>query len=76
VGVLAPALHVVGLARQPDAIVEHDRLERESEEFHARAAAGYRELAERFPDRIVVLDASRPAAELAEEVYGALRVRT
>ncbi len=45
-------------------------------EFHARAAAGYRELAERFPERIVVLDARRPADELAEEVYGALRVRT
>jgi dTMP kinase len=55
---------------------EHDRLERESDEFHARAAAGYRELAERFPERIVVLDAARPADELAEEVYGALRVRT
>ena len=55
---------------------EHDRLERESEDFHARAAAGYRELAARFPERIVVLDAKRPADELAEEVYGALRVRT
>jgi dTMP kinase len=55
---------------------DHDRLERESPDFHARAAAGYRELAARFPERIVVLDASRPADELAEEVYGALRVRT
>ena len=55
---------------------EHDRLERESETFHARAAEGYRELAERFPERIVVLDARRPADDLAEEVYGALRVRT
>jgi dTMP kinase len=55
---------------------EHDRLERESEAFHARAAAGYRELAARFPERIVVLDAKRPAEDLAEEVYGALRVRT
>ena len=55
---------------------EPDRLERESDEFHARAAAGYRELAERFPERIVVLDATRPADELTEEVYGALRVRT
>ena len=55
---------------------EHDRLERESEDFHARAAAGYRELAARFPERIVVLDAKRPADDLAEEVYGALRVRT
>jgi dTMP kinase len=55
---------------------EHDRLERESDEFHARCAEGYRELAERFPERIVVLDATRPADELAEEVYGALRIRT
>ena len=54
----------------------YDRLEREGDDFRARAAAGYRELAERFPERIVVLDATRPADELAEEVYGALRVRT
>ena len=55
---------------------EHDRLERESAAFHARASEGYRELAQRFSERIVVLDATRPADELAEEVYGALRVRT
>ena len=55
---------------------EHDRLERESEAFHARAAAGYNELGVRFPERIVVLDAKRPANDIAEEVYGALRVRT
>lgn len=55
---------------------EHDRLERESDEFHVRAAAGYRELAARFPERIVVLDGTLPAATIAEEVYGALRVRT
>jgi dTMP kinase len=53
---------------------EQDRLEREGEEFHARVAEGYRELAARFAERIVVLDAARPADELAEEVYGALRV--
>ena len=53
-----------------------DRLEREGDDFRARTAAGYREIAARFPDRVVVLDATRPADELAEEVYGALRVRT
>jgi dTMP kinase len=52
---------------------EHDRLEREDADFHARADAGYRELAERFPERIVVLDGARPRDELAEEVYGSLR---
>ena len=61
----------------PSRIQRHyDRLEREGDDFRARAAAGYRELAERFPERIVVLDATRPADELAEEVYGALRFRT
>ena len=54
----------------------HDRLERESTDFHARRPRAYRELAGRFPERIVVLDAARPPDELAEEVYGALRVRT
>jgi dTMP kinase len=55
---------------------EHDRLEREGEEFRARVDAGYRELASRFPERIVALDGTRPADVLAEEVYGALRVRS
>jgi dTMP kinase len=55
---------------------EHDRLERESDDFHARAAAGYRELAARFPERIVVLDGTLPPETIAEEVYGALRVRS
>jgi dTMP kinase len=53
---------------------EHDRLESEDVEFHALAGEGYRELADRFPERIVVLDGMRPVEELAEEVYGALRV--
>jgi dTMP kinase len=55
---------------------EHDRLEREDAGFHARTAEGYRALAARFPGRIVVLDATRPAEELAQEVHGALRVRS
>ena len=55
---------------------EHDRLERESDDFHARADAGYRELAARFPERIVVLDGTLSAEKISEEVYGALRVRS
>ena len=54
---------------------EHDRLEREAFDFHERVREGYRELASRDPERYVVLDAARPPDELAEEVYGALRVR-
>ena len=65
------------VAHLPERLLrDHDRLERESDDFHARAAAGYRELAARFPERIVVLDGTLPAETLAEEVYGALRVRS
>jgi dTMP kinase len=55
---------------------DHDRLEREGEEFRAQVDAGYRELAARFPERILALDGSRPPETIAEEVYGALRVRS
>ena len=50
-----------------------DRIERESAAFQARVAAAYLQLAERWPERIVALDGSRPAEELAEQIHGALR---
>jgi dTMP kinase len=49
-----------------------DRLEREGAELQERVDAGYRELAERFPDRIHVVDAARTAEEIAEEIYALL----
>jgi dTMP kinase len=55
---------------------DHDRLEREGGDFRVRVDTGYRELAARFPERIVTLDATRDPDDLAEEVYGALRVRS
>src|SRR6185503_4409137 len=49
----------------PARIQRHfDRLEREGDDFRARTARGYGELAARFPERILVLDATRPADEL------------
>jgi len=80
VGGLVPEVTFL-LLLDPDRVAERlsasrDRLEREGDDFRARVDAGYRELAERFPERIVVLDGSRPADELAEEVYGALRRRS
>ena len=47
---------------------ELDRIERADAGFRRRVADGYRRLPELFPDRIVMLDASRPADEIAEEV--------
>jgi dTMP kinase len=54
---------------------EHDRLEREGEAFRALAASGYRDLAARFPERILVLDGTRPEDEIADRVYETLRIR-
>jgi dTMP kinase len=53
-----------------------DRIEREDDAFRARVDAAYLELAERWPERIVVLDGALPALELAERALGALRVRS
>ena len=51
---------------------ERDRIEREEDDFHACAARAYRQLAEREPDRFVVVDGTASAELLAEEIYGAL----
>jgi dTMP kinase len=50
-----------------------DRIEREGLDFLRRVDAAYRELAERFPERIVVLDATLSEAELAYRVRDGLR---
>ncbi|CAB4710896.1 MAG: dTMP kinase [Actinobacteria bacterium] len=47
---------------------ELDRIEREDDSFRARVVAAYRDLASRDPERVVVLDASLPVAELAERI--------
>jgi dTMP kinase len=52
---------------------ERDRIEREEDDFHARAARAYRQLAEREPDRFIVVDGTASSELLAEEIYGALR---
>jgi dTMP kinase len=45
-----------------------DRMEREGASFRAAVAAGYREVAELFPERIVLLDGALPREELAGRV--------
>ena len=47
-----------------------DRMEREDGTFRAAVADGYRQLAERFPDRIVVLDGSQPMWDVAARRRG------
>ena len=50
-----------------------DRIEREGIGFLERVDAAYGELAERFPERIVAIDATGPAAEIARLVRDGLR---
>ena len=45
-----------------------DRLEAEGRDLQRRVAAGYDELARRFPERIVALDGERPPDEIAAQV--------
>lgn len=56
--------------------VEPDRLEREGEQLQAKVDAAYRELAVRFPDRIVTIDATGWPDEIAKEVRERLRDRS
>ena len=56
--------------------VDPDRLEREGTELQAKVDAAYRKLAERFPDRIVTIDATREPEAIAKEVRERLRDRS
>jgi dTMP kinase len=50
-----------------------DRLEAEPVEFHDRVRAGFLSLARQDPQRYLVLDATRPAAELTQEIQERVR---
>lgn len=50
-----------------------DRIESEPDDFHERVRAGFRALAEADPDRYLILDASRPQAELSREIQYRIR---
>jgi dTMP kinase len=56
--------------------VQPDRLEREGATLQAKVDAAYRELARRFPERIVAVDAARAPEEIAREVHERLRDRS
>jgi dTMP kinase len=51
---------------------ERDRMERESAAFRRQVEIGYRQLAEMFPERIVVLDGTQPRELIARQVRQAL----
>ncbi len=58
--------------REAEGTAARDRLEREDVSFHERVREGYLRLAERERSRIVVMDASRPLAEVVRAILGNL----
>ncbi|WP_067969162.1 dTMP kinase [Nocardiopsis trehalosi] len=50
-----------------------DRIEAESVEFHGRVRKGFRELAERAPERYLVLDAREPQERILREIQRRVR---
>lgn len=75
---LMPDLTVLLLLDPAEAggrVAAPDRLEREGVELQRRVDAAYRELAERFPERIVPVDGARPAEEISEVIRERLRSR-
>lgn len=55
-------------SRSVSGLKREDRFEREDVQFHERVRAGFLELAQAEPCRFRVVDASRPAAEVAKEI--------
>jgi dTMP kinase len=53
-----------------------DRLELEGTALQGKVDAAYRSLAERFPERIVTVDADRPADQIRDEILERLRQRS
>jgi dTMP kinase len=52
-----------------------DRMEQQPAEFYERVREAYRELAKRDPDRVVLIDASRNADRIENEIWQMLRSR-
>ncbi len=66
---ISPAL---GRDRQHERAQEPDRLERESEDFFARIAVAYDELAAAEPTRIRAIDASQPPVQVLGQALAAV----
>ena len=54
---------------------ENDRLEQAGMEFHKKVYAGYKTLAEKYPERIVCINARQTPEEIAKEVIQTLKAK-
>jgi dTMP kinase len=61
-----------GRARQGTRALDPDRLEREGEEFFARIAAAYEDLARAEPERVRALDAEQPPELVLRDALAAI----
>ena len=52
---------------------ENDRLEQAGMEFHKKVYGGYKKLAEKYPDRIVSINAAQTPQEIAKQVIEVLK---
>jgi dTMP kinase len=62
----------IGRERSQGRALPLDRLERESDAFFERIAAGYRELARAHPERIRTIDAARPPEDVLAAALAAV----
>ncbi len=66
----------VGLARiSANSGREVNRLDVEKMEFHQKVRASFLELAKRYPERYVIIDASKSRDEVVEETYNAIKAK-
>lgn len=54
---------------------EVNRLDVEQLSFHKKVREAFHELAKEFPERYVVIDASKSVPEVSEEAYSAIKER-
>lgn len=50
-----------------------DRFEREKLDFHQKVRSGYLELADRYQERFIIIDAAQTQDEVEKEIYQAVR---
>lgn len=60
--------HEASLARMQSSNRNPDRIERESREFFEAVRQGYLSLAQEYPERVILLEAARPAVEIAQKI--------
>jgi dTMP kinase len=72
----APVEHALARARRRNAGSPEDRFERERSEFFERVRNVYRARAAAEPDRIVLIDATRPVDEVGARILEQLKMRS